>query len=425
MMKYLLYLLLLFTVVNAAAQSNFQTGSVITSKQDTLTGLIDYNVTDFTLHTMQSIVMKRSANDKAPITYTAADLKSFFVLPDHMYLVYKGRVSNNKNQSVDNKQDTTTSFATLFLQRIANGPNATLYVNTDRLKTRYFLQEKNNAPIELLYYNYRTPTEKAHTIPVFTGQLTAVYNRYNRANNDELNELKNTAFTQPALISAVNLINNYSPAEETRPTYSKFFVGASLSRVNSSTHLSDYDNSPGKLSNTTYSPRVSIGMDMGNNPGMQKATFRLELAFSYFKPKYEFTYSPNGINQVANNVFGFDQYNISFTPQFLYNVYNAKGLKFFVGVGASFYYCIYNNVTVNSYRIISFAPYTLAPHTDNSIKYAALQANVPLQAGLVLNRMVELSVIYSPPVTSGTKAPVNYQSIGIGVHYIFRHKAVL
>jgi hypothetical protein len=422
-MKYLISASLFFIALNVTAQSNFQTGYVVTKTSDTISGLINYRSMAYT---MQSVILKASSEDKTATSFLPADLKSFFVIPGNFYISYAGKISNNKTGAdMDMQKDTTTSQASIFLQQIAKGTNINLYINTDRQKSRFFIKEKDSLPVELLYYHFGRP-ENPQNVRTYINQLTALYMSFNPdINKKQLQKLKTTEFEKDSLIKAVNIINNYVPYVDPLPNYSRFFIGASLSSVSANSDISgyQYDNAS-KLSNTTISPKISVGFDVGHNPGTQRATFRTELGFSMYRPRFPFTYSPNSINYVGNNVFRFDQYSVSLTPQFLYNIYNNDAIKFFVGVGVSAYFNFYANQEINYNQLVSTTPIAFMPAVGD-VSNPTFQVTVPLQVGIVLKKRVELMATYCPPTTIGS-APnsprITSQSFGVGIHYLLQRK---
>jgi len=410
MLKYLLNLTLLLITLNTVAQTSYQRGYVVVNNKDTIKGFINYN------EQKQLIIVKTAAADKIATSFTPADLKSFFIVPDNKYISYSGRVSNNKNHfpDIDADKDTTTSVAAFFLHQVVSGTNVTLYSNTDKLKTRFFYKERNGLPVELLYYQYGKPSDNPHIIPVYTDQLTELFNRYNTAGKRKLNALQSTEFTQASLEGAFNLINNTVIEDQTPPEI-KLVIGAGIAAVNATAaNLLGYVSAK----NTSISPKIGVALELVTDPDVQKGVFRTELSFSYLKPNFTFSYSPNGVNTIDGNTYSFSQYMISFTPQFLINIYNTAPLKFFVGAGVTINYSIYQNSAINYYTIYSFSPYTLKPATDNSTAYTAMQGSFPIQAGIVLNNTVEVSINYSPKITG--ESNLTFESFGVGVHYHFK-----
>ncbi len=410
MTKHLINLVLVFMTLNAIAQTSYQRGYVVVNNKDTIKGFINYN------EQKQLIIVKTAAEDKVATSFTPADLKSFFIVPDNKYISYLGRVSNNKNHlpDIDADKDTTTSVAALFLRQGVSGPDVTLYTNADRLKTRFFYKVTNGTPVELLYYQYGKASDNPHIIPVFTDQLKELFNKYNTAGKKKLNALQSTEFTQGSLEAAFNLINNTVIEDQTPPEL-KLVIGAGIASVTSTA-----DNILGSVNakNTSLSPRIGLALEFMGDPDVQKGIFRMELSFSYLKPNFAFSYSPNGLNTINGNSYSFSQYMISFTPQFLINIYNTAPLKFFVGAGVTINYSIYQNSAINYYTIYSFSPYTLKPATDNSTAYSAMQGSFPIQAGIVLNNAVEVAINYSPKISG--ESNLTFQSFGAGVHYRFK-----
>jgi len=417
MMKYLLNVSLVFISLNVAAQANYQSGYIVNKNNDTIKGFISYKNLDFTIQTIQ---FKRTKEDKTATPYTPADIRGFVIAPYDTYISYSGQVSTNKNRfpDIDLNKDTTLTPAMLFLQQVISGPNATLYTNTDKLKIRFFLKEKNALPVELIYYEYGNPTERTYKNSIFTGQLIEIYSKYNTINEAKVHALQSTEFTQGSLENALSIINNNITDKKLRAADVRFFIGASIASVSST--VTNILGEPNTSKSSNIVPKISLGVDLVSNPNVQKFTIRGELSFSYLKPSYTFSYSPNGYNFFDNNTYRFDQYTVSFTPQFLYNVYNSIPFKFFVGIGASVDYSFYNNNVVNYYNLTS----TQKPITETSPSYSPFSDTFTLYTGVILNKSVQLSAFYSPTVTTtanGLKGTsLKTQSVGAGIHYIFK-----
>ncbi|MDB5029286.1 hypothetical protein [Mucilaginibacter sp.] len=390
-MKYFLNLALLFITFNAAAQSNYQNGFIVDKKtNDTVRGFIEYKNPAYTF---QTILFKRTKETKEAILCTPADIKAFYIAPFYSYISYEGRVSDNDKE------------VQLFLEQRLKGNNATLYFNKDDKKTRYFLKEKNASPVEL-------------TAAGFTGQLKEVYYKYNTGNNKKLLALESTEFTLASLEDALHIINDDVPEKEyTEATY-QFYAGASVAAVFSKAY-----NVLGRINDiksTNISPRISVGVSLMHDPNVQKFILRGELSFSYLKPSYSFSYSPNGVNTIDNNTYRYTAFSMAFTPQVIYNIYNSNSFKLFIGAGMAFNLSIYQTNETDYYTITSFAPYTLTPATDYSIKYPPFLVNIPFQAGVQLNHNIEAAVNYSPRLTMGSQTNPKFQSVGVALRYIFK-----
>src|ERR1700761_3726134 len=197
-MKYLICASLFFIVFSVNAQSNFQSGYVVTKTNDTLSGLINYKSSAYT---MQNVILRGSAEEKTATSFLPSDLKSFFVIPGNFYISYTGKISNNKTGAdMDVRKDTTTSYATIFLQQIAKGAHINLYINTDRQKSRFFIKEKDSLPVELLYYHFGR-AESPQTVRTYIDQLINLDTTYNPdVTKKQLQKLKATEFEKDSLI---------------------------------------------------------------------------------------------------------------------------------------------------------------------------------------------------------------------------------
>lgn len=415
-MKHLLHLALVLIALNAAAQSNYQSGVIVKNNNDTLKGFINSKDKQFTINTIE---FKQAKEDAEPTVFKPTDVKSFAIAPFYNYISYAGRISNNKNfyPDIDVQKDTTTTYASIFLQKVAGGPNATLYQYIDERKTRYFLKGRDSSPVELIYYEYGNPSEKPQKSAVFLGQLIEMYTRYNGSNDKKITALQSITFTFASLKDALAIINANVTEKNLDPSHTRVFIGASISNVSSS--VKGLLQQPNSISATAISPKIGMGFDILTNPDVQKLIFRGEFTLSYFKPSYVFSYSPNGVNTIDNNKYSFSQYSISFIPQVIYNIYSTVKTKFFVGIGASANISAYQNNEVIYYNIASFSPYTLTP-AKQKVNNSFLGVTLPLQAGFIVNKNIEINIIYTPPVNVVSSSNLTFSSIGAGMHYLFK-----
>jgi hypothetical protein len=411
MIKHLLSISILFIALNTFSQTIYQSGYIIKNNGDTVKGLIAYKKPNYTI---RSIEFKMSESGQ-PTQYGPADLKNIFINPYNYYISYNGLVSNNKNYSpdMDEERDTTTSVASLFLQQVISGPNVTLYANTNNLKTRYFYQEKGKRPVELIYYEYGHLHEAPHKEAVYTGQLSLLYNAYNKYDGAKAHAIENTDFTEGSLENAFTLINGNKTDKKLKSSDIRLFAGVSVASVTSNASFTVVT-LPITSKSNDLSPQINMGVDFIINPDIQKIIFRLGASFAYLKPNFNFTYLPTGN---YNNNYSFRQYVASLVPEVFYNFYNKVNFKLFLSAGVSLNYYIYKNSAVNYYNYTETSTHIPVLFTYTDMQYSTLSVDFPLRAGVVLCKHTQISINYLPSLTPSPG--LKFQSFGMGVNYLF------
>jgi hypothetical protein len=417
-MKYFLSFLFTFIAAGAIAQSNFKDGYIINHRGDTLKGFINYK---YRQQTAETIEFKNAPTSTEIKILKPDDIKAFYVSPGTTCLSYSGRLSINKNHYPDNdvEKDTTTITGSVFLQQLLTGANASLFTNTDQIKTRYFYQEKNTKPVELTYYEFASAGQQLTTIRSFVAQLTILFNKYNGYNNNKLDLLQNVKFTQGDLENAFQIINaNQVTYQNKHITESGFFIGGSIVRTHST--VNNIIGATPNISSINYSPKINVGYDVYTSP-TNNFLFRGALSFSYLNPSYSFAYTDAGSNNVPGNVYSFSVTTISVTPQAIYNFYHTNNLKVFVGAGVSFNFSSYKSDQLKFMQITSFSPYTVRQNiTYNNFAYPAFQPTFPIEAGVTLNKHVEISLSYCFPVSIQSATTFTPSSMGAGINYLFK-----
>ena len=417
-MKYFLPFVFTLITANAIAQSNFKGGYIINLRGDTLKGFINYK---YRQQTAETIEFKNTSASTEIKTLKPEDIRAFYVSPGTTCISYSGPLSTNKNHYPDNdvEKDTTTIVGSVFLQQLLTGANTSLFTNTDQKKTHYFYQEKNSKPIELIYYEFASSGQQLTTIRSFVAQLTILFNKYNGYNNNKLDLLQNVKFTQGDIENAFQIINaNQVTYLDKHITESGFFIGGSIVRT-----LSTVNNIIGvtpNISSVNYTPKINIGYDVYTSP-TNNFLFRGALSFSYLNPSYPFNYISANSNSIPGNVYSFSVITISITPQAIYNFYHTNNLKVFVGAGVSFNFSSYKNDQLKFMQITSFSPYTILQNISyNNFAYPAFQPTFPIEAGVTLNKHLEISFSYCFPVSIQSATTFTPSSMGAGINYLFK-----
>jgi hypothetical protein len=418
MKKYLLLLTLVFPL-SLLAQSNYQPGYVIKNNGDTLKGYINYR--DWS-RTPKVIEFKVNKDDGKATSFGAADIKLFSITGMETYISYIGLVSMDRNKFPDLPIgiDTTKAPDTVFLKQLVAGKNIVLYNNDDRIKTRFFIEELGGAPVELKYYQYYTPYKEAASVQVYKGQLTLYANKFAPGNEKVKSRIEGLNFDQSDLEIIARLLNGGSGGAKKSPA-TRMFVGVAAdfckTQVNGLLLLS----ARGSESTTAVVPKISVGYDLFDNPNVQHFALRIEADFWLISPELKVPVQINGTN--TYKYYTFTQFTTGIAPQFLLNIYNKPNFKIFVAAGLSFNISIY---PVNKTYIDYGDPATVQNfNRQNPVDLQTLWASAPLQAGLTINKNLQVFFVYD--LTFASYARVGFDdsgsySMNVGVRYLFGNK---
>lgn len=165
------------------AQSNFRPGYVITSKNDTVKGYIDYREWSFN---PGDINFKLSPGDKQVRHLTTQDISYFEVTGLEAYRLYQGPITMDDPNHANETRDTSVKNGIFFLKILQQGPHVTLYSYTDNVKIRFFVQDQGGKVDELIYRTYYVPDEtdlgrggKLVNENIYFRQLAALAVKYN------------------------------------------------------------------------------------------------------------------------------------------------------------------------------------------------------------------------------------------------------
>jgi hypothetical protein len=137
----------------ACAQSNYKPGYVITAKGDTISGYIDQREW---LSTPTSLKFKKDLKADYQ-SVTANDVRYANIGNLETYITYSGPITMDRisESTMMLERDTSVRTGTFFLKVEQQGKNVNLYSFSDRVKTRYFITDKDNpTPTELIYRLY-------------------------------------------------------------------------------------------------------------------------------------------------------------------------------------------------------------------------------------------------------------------------------
>ncbi|MDW5289279.1 hypothetical protein [Formosa sp. PL04] len=137
--KFLFFLCAFFTLLNASAQEQFLTGSVISPKGDTLSGYIDYK----TWKTNPKEITFKNQLDQTPVLFTPSNIQGFTVKNDiYLSATVNTQTNSQDAKNLENVANIKLKEEQVFLKTLINGTES-LYVYEDEqhLINFYILQD--------------------------------------------------------------------------------------------------------------------------------------------------------------------------------------------------------------------------------------------------------------------------------------------
>jgi hypothetical protein len=409
-----LLLNLIFPVL-AFGQNNYKAGYIVKSNGDTVKGYINYREWD---RTPKKIEFKSQLQDQEVLGFTPAAVRSFTIDKLESYISYTGRVSmdNVTFPDLPDELDTTTAVDTIYLKVLATGENVSLLSNEDKIRPRFFFKEASNDPQELIYHQYYVDGQDTREIKTYTYQLIMLLHKYRPGNELDEQKVGRAAFNGFDLVKAINIINNDHTNHITQgSSNNRFFIGLGVNYSKIKFEGEGTFSNPASNKASLF-PYISVGVDIFNNPNVQKFAFRVELSFFHAVGNLTSRPTSNGISYDYQDKYQISQYTATVAPQLFYNLYNANLFKFYLGIGAGLNFSVYpvNKITIDE------AHYTLNKPYDFKHYYTSL----PFQAGALINKKIELFFMY---VRNGAFTDYVYYSItsdsfNAGIRYHFAKK---
>lgn len=415
-MKRFLLLLLTGVPVLCFAQSNFQKGYIVNNNRDTLKGYIDYKEWR---ENPSSFIFKTSLDTETK-TYTVENASAWSVEGFESYRRYEVDISMSK-VSVDLLSvgpDTSKTRSIKFLEVLQTGKNAVLYTYTDGLKQRFYLQGRDDLiPYELSSQQYLNSNEDRILVKGtgYIRQLSALMSKLAIGTVDDRKRLKYLPYDEKSLMKAVAVINEQQlPKSKGGSTGVRFFAGTGLNISQAIYKGSFVYAREGAINKSSYSPLLTMGIDILANPAIGKTIYRLES--SLLMSKNEVTVNSAEMNG-STAKHAFNLVTITFLPQVIYNFYNTKRLKVFGGGGLGFNYSMNSNnktTTDGSFRSKEVIMY-------QGIDLEKLSFSIPVTAGVVFNKRIEVSAGYafSSAITDYSNFSITMRRYRIGVNYLF------
>lgn len=409
-MKRFLFFLLFAMPAIGISQTNFQKGYIVTNTKDTLKGYVDYREG---LKTPTSFVFKTDLQS-TPKRYTVEDCAACHIdeMVSYQRFLVDISLGSVDISAISTVADTASKRDTVFLEVLQAGPNVTLYSYVDQIKTRFYILDKGDEiPSELVMQLYFKEGQSGRLVTNqrYARQLFSLMKKYDKSTVAIEKNLGLVRYKEDELVNMVSLINGQQKMKS-KFERSRWYAGLSLDMAR--TKFVGAHALAGTDATSKVSPSVMIngGVDLFINPAIRRMAFRVELAF--VKSKSEVTRSTGGNT--------FDQLSAIFTPSVLYHIYNADKIKVFVSVGPGLNYSKYSNMTNYQYQK-DYLTGGLKKVEVSPLELNSFYLTVPITAGVVLNKKIELLAGYSLPtsMTNYIFYTVERPRYRLGINYLF------
>jgi hypothetical protein len=410
-MKRFSLLLALICPLLTLAQSNFKPGSIVTLAGDTVRGYVDYQEWE---SSPKAVSFKKSdSNTEKPKRYLPQQIRFFRVDNLEAYQSYSGRISMDDTniQHLNREKDTSYIIDNVFLKQLVTGPYVNMYAYTDYKKTRFFVEQAGQGPVqELVFRIYMSIDAMTPTVydNGYMQQLFLIAEAHNKGTDQMKAEIERSEYRADKLTAIVNHINGIShkPFKRTTNTPKPYKlyagIGANMQFYNTFGHYADL----GGGAHTSTLPKGTIGIMLFANPNTQRAAFRVEASVA--AGKYQSSYSIIATTTANTNTYkvAFNQLTYSFSPQVTYNIYNANNFKFYVGAGIGF----------NFYAIKD----KLNPNPDLFV-YGTYDTAAIVRTGVILSQHVNIDFQYltTTTLTRVDNYGIETNAIQLGVNYLF------
>ncbi|MCC9137003.1 hypothetical protein ACFSKU_05555 [Pontibacter silvestris] len=417
--------LLLLCPLCIQAQSNYKPGYVVTTAGDTLNGFIDYKEW---VQNPASISFSPAEEGGAKQVFDATTASYFEINAMEAYQRYEGPVTMNpvKLEELNHTSTTEVDTMTVFLKLREKGKNMNFLSYTDKLKTRYFVQENNGGePVELYYRRYYSSASghaQLMTQKIYIGQLVVLAAKYGVPGLKRA--IEKADYKDYDLNDIVSLLNGSTTSEiaaaNKQIKNSRFYAGIALSRnvavIEGKHPMSNVDKNSAR-----FSPRITAGVDIFVNRHVQKMLLRIEATAataSSTLAKKESFYSSGS----TSYTYKVSQQSIGLGPQLIYNLYNKDNFKLYVGLGAGIYYSHISDNTYTRQHENPSVSYEYKPTIyEDYFDIKPFWVAYTLRSGIILNKKYELSAIYMPPatVTQYVNYALRFSAATLGVNYLF------
>jgi hypothetical protein len=417
---YPLITLLFLAPLFSKAQINYKPGFIVSLKGDTTYGFINYREWKLT---PSQIDFKTAITDTEVKKVTVENATAFTITNAESYESHTLKVTMDyvdvTRQSIG--LDTSYVVKNVFLQKLNNSGNVTLYEYSDDVKLRLFVSDKGNTPVELSYKSYYNPeqTQQQITQKRYTVQLMQLASEYGVGSDSFSRQINNTDYNETPILGIINKINGVIEGKNSGRNAKKVFqpyIGLALNaakiRYTGETPLANGN------SKTSMLPQLSIGTNIYFD---QRQRYYIKTELGFKAAKSSITESTESVAADPNiTTATFNQYSASLAAQFVLNVYNQPNFKLFIAGGFEINFSKYTNHTYATYN----RDFNQTTYQQNFPVLLSNWGQVPLTVGTRIKKKFE---IYATYMTAGSIVN-QYVNLGadekafqFGVNYLFGH----
>lgn len=409
----LTFLSLIFPVF-VFCQNNYKAGYIVNLKGETVKGYIDYR--EWTRNP-KSFDFKSSISDASPQKLTVNNVKAFGIFNLEYFSAAKVNISTANVQTGSLSRGMDTKFITdsVFLRLITTGKNVALYAFTDNIKTRFYIQDKQNAAFtELDYFVFMEDGDNAaeKTVSSFRKQLTGLAVTYQPADNALSRRIQQADYNElqiKAIVKAINGGENETFSHE-KLSRGRLLLGAGINsdKLKFSSLFSS--------ASSNVVPEVTLGGEIILNKNTKKIVFRAEI--TGYRDHYSFKNTGGSTDLISGSSLDVKQFNVIISPQLIYNFYSGDNLQAFFGAGVALNLSFYNNYAY----VVNYFDGT-SNSSNKSPSLSTFWSSFPLKAGVLISDQVELHFTYVIPTSisnvDGDYSATRLTSYQVGISYLF------
>nr|WP_068893101.1 outer membrane beta-barrel protein [Pedobacter panaciterrae] len=389
------------------AQTSYRSGYLITNSQDTLRGFISFKEES---ENPTAVYYRPELNAKTQV-FPLKDCKAYVV--ENFYSYRRETVSISRSNDDINKLstllglDSSSKKEEVFLRILQSGENVSLFMYTDDIKSRFYIQSKEDpTPVELIRNVFYKERGVVSTENKFQVQLYLLMQKYKKNLTPKDINLEWVGYNANDLIKVVSKMNNQSVVES-RVKDIRFFIGGGLSTSSFAYKGSHPLANAIAESKKSYKPMITIGVDYIPKPLIGKMVYRVDATL--FLSKNEIT------QKLADLKHSFDELTVAITPQVIYNIYNSNSIKFYAGAGVAANFSSYSNNLMSALN-------EEGNPKKNDVDFSAFSFSPKITAGFVINKKIEFSGGYylKGRITDYQAFKVDVSRLSIGVNYLIK-----
>lgn len=383
---------LCLSLVGANAQRNFKPGFVVTNNGDTIRGQINYlgwrsNPSKF------SFLPDQSGSN--PVLYSIHDCQYFEISGEDVYrrAIVTRDMRPVRIEEVSSTTRDSISTDTVFLRLLVKGNRLTLYQLVDS-KERYYLQEGEGNPVELLYKVYISEYVSAlEEQMIFRDQLRKYLPEADPSKL--MTQINRARYNDRDLTNVIIKLNGDKVSGLTNQVGSnakssiEWFVsgGAGVSKL---AFGGDMNSSvvTGLSYKTAVVPIIAAGVDLLNDRNLRNFVFRFEMTVS----QRSYTGSWRGMadfpHHIQDKSYTLKMWDISPSISLLYNFNTARRVSYYIGAGLA---CNFANYTTNRYVLKDETDPYYNENNNAQLDLGNLWPSVFLRAGVRINKQFEIA----------------------------------